>query len=386
MPNLTNTFVDDITPAIYAYNREPGEESYKQLVSACKRCLSIYSKVINDIEEEYNHLNNAINPEQTIDSILKRLDQITTILNQFNEYQIGHSSTLFIPIALELERTIKLMESNVDTHAEKLKQYKKTLESLKGIIASQEVNILIPEMQELNNRAKLLQDNIRNSWIQTPSKKVNTTPIVNKEKLVVTVENSDGNQQDPQPEVLLPVFNGNLNKVVVTNENAETLTLEQKSSIQENSKQLTNPDNEGATPLSGSDTENLYLPESGNSNYHDSPTSITSPLIINEETEQNDTKTNKRQLNNSCNRSTTITQSTQGSKVPIIAITLATITIPAPLIAHFVFQASSLTIGILSGIGAFCLIFAAIIYCCSGPSNSLEKSSAETVAATIGTP
>ncbi|AGJ98516.1 hypothetical protein wNo_00560 [Wolbachia endosymbiont of Drosophila simulans wNo] len=335
MPNLANTFVDDITPAIYAYNQELSRISYNQFVFACKRCLSIYSKVIDDIEEEYNHLNNAVNTGQTIDDILKRLDQITTVLNQFNECQIVHTSTSFIPIVLKLERTMK---SDVDTNAEKLKQNKKELELLKGIIANQEAGILIPKIQELNNRAKLLQDNIRNSWIQ----------------------------------------------VVITNENVETLTLEQKSSIQGNSKQLTNPDNEDATPLSEFDAENLYLPQSGKNNYHDSPTSITPPPIIRKETEQNDTKTNKRRLNKSCNRSTTITQSTQGSKVPIIAITfiaitLATITIPAALIAHFVFQASLLTIGIISGIGACCLIFAAIIYYCNKPSKSLENSNAEDV-------
>ncbi|WP_264720038.1 TomO hydrophobic C-terminal domain-containing protein [Wolbachia endosymbiont (group B) of Eucosma cana] len=406
-------------------------------MSACKLCLSRYSKVINDIEKEYNHLNNEINNEKAIDSILKRLDQVTTVLNQFNEYQIQHASTLFVPIAVKLEGTIKSMEGYGNVYAEELKQHKLELELLKGIIVNQEVDILIPKIQELNDRAKLLQDNIRNSGIQTPSKKVNTTPVVKnvalpnqvgiaeesspldrkvrlpnpkkrtifknvqqvlqpknsvsdvsnvhttkyvEEKLVVTVENGEdnlevkGNQQGPQPEVLPSAFNSNFNNVVVTGENVKTPTLEQKNSIQDNNKQLTNSDNKDDTLLLASGTENLYLPESGNSNYHNSPALITSPPVINEETEQNDTKTNKRQLNNSGNRNTTITQSTQRT---IIAITLATIAIPAALIAHFVFQASLLTTGIIAG---YCLIAAVVTYCASKPSSALESSDAKVVA------
>ncbi|APR97803.1 hypothetical protein [Wolbachia endosymbiont of Folsomia candida] len=174
--NLADTFVDDITPAVYQYNQKQNKESYRALVSACKTCLSRYSKVISDIEEEYKHLNNQINIEQALDNILKRLSQITTVLDEFNEYQIGHSNKSFIPIALKLEKQIKLTEDQGST---KLTKHKKELESLKRIIAEGGVDVLIPQIHELNNKAKLLQSHIRNSGIHIPNEKVNATNMKN---------------------------------------------------------------------------------------------------------------------------------------------------------------------------------------------------------------
>lgn len=52
------------------------------------------------------------------------------------------------------------------------------------------------------------------------------------------------------------------------------------------------------------------------------------------------------------------------------------IAIPAALIAHFVFQASLLTTGIIAGC---CLIAAVVTYCANNPSNSLENSNAKVV-------
>ncbi|WP_250295888.1 TomO hydrophobic C-terminal domain-containing protein [Wolbachia endosymbiont of Oedothorax gibbosus] len=83
-------------------------------------------------------------------------------------------------------------------------------------------------------------------------------------------------------------------------------------------------------------------------------------------------------------------QSTKSSKLPTVATwTLAVAGILAGVaasVACFAFGASLLVVGITAGVGACCLVAAAIIYCCNQPSNSLEKSSAEAVAATIGTP
>ncbi|WP_458694884.1 TomO hydrophobic C-terminal domain-containing protein, partial [Wolbachia endosymbiont of Laodelphax striatellus] len=67
------------------------------------------------------------------------------------------------------------------------------------------------------------------------------------------------------------------------------------------------------------------------------------------------------------------------NKVSAIAITLATIAIPAALIAHFVFQASLLVTGTIAVIGACCLVAAAATYCFNKPSNSLKNSDAEVV-------
>ncbi len=85
----------------------------------------------------------------------------------------------------------------------------------------------------------------------------------------------------------------------------------------------------------------------------------------------------REKATNAVRESTTTTQNMQRSKVPTIAVTLAMITIPAALVAHFVFQASLLTTGIIAGIGACCLVAAAIIYYCNKPSNSLENSNTE---------
>ncbi|WP_168464762.1 hypothetical protein [Wolbachia endosymbiont of Ctenocephalides felis wCfeT] len=177
MRNLADTFVDDITPSIHEYNRNPNEWSYKGLVSACERCLSTYSKVINDIEKEYKHLNGQINIKQATDNILKRLSQITTVLNEFNRHKvdIGHARVSFIPIIMNLEKQIRSLKYRGDKL--NLTQYEESLKSLKDMVANSEADKLIPKIQGLNNKAKLLQDNIRNVRIQIPNEGVNAALV-----------------------------------------------------------------------------------------------------------------------------------------------------------------------------------------------------------------
>ncbi|GKS79710.1 hypothetical protein wHmb_05960 [Wolbachia pipientis] len=107
--------------------------------------------------------------------------------------------------------------------------------------------------------------------------------------------------------------------------------------------------------------------------------------VANESSGQvNGSQTNGMQPNNSSNGSIIVTQSVQKNKWPTtatwklaIAGVLAGI---AASVAYFTFSASLLVTGVIAGVGACCLVAAAIVYYCNKPSSSLEKSSIDKVA------
>ena len=113
------------------------------------------------------------------------------------------------------------------------------------------------------------------------------------------------------------------------------------------------------------------------------PEPIPTSSVANKISEQeDDTQTNGKLPNNPGNGSITAAQNTQKSKWPTVATwtfavagILAGAAAPA---AYFAFSVSLLTTGIIAGIGACCLVAAAIIYYCTPKSqvenNEVEKS------------
>ncbi|MDX5526831.1 MAG: hypothetical protein O7167_02990 [Wolbachia endosymbiont of Andrena nigroaenea] len=107
--------------------------------------------------------------------------------------------------------------------------------------------------------------------------------------------------------------------------------------------------------------------------------------VANESSGQvNSSQTNGMQPNNSSNGSILVTQSVQKNKWPTtatwklaIAGVLAGI---AASVAYFTFSASLLVTGVISGVGACCLVAAAIVCYCNKLSSSLEKISIDKVA------
>ncbi|MDE5057895.1 hypothetical protein OZD61_03790 [Wolbachia endosymbiont of Drosophila bocki] len=113
------------------------------------------------------------------------------------------------------------------------------------------------------------------------------------------------------------------------------------------------------------------------------PEPIPTSSVANKISEQeDDTQTNGKLPNNPGNGSITAAQNTQKSKWPTVATwtfavagILAGAAAPA---AYFAFSVSLLTTGIIAGVGACCLVAAAIIYYCTPKSqvenNEVEKS------------
>ncbi|WP_353271816.1 lipase family protein [Wolbachia endosymbiont (group A) of Nomada goodeniana] len=182
----------------------------------------------------------------------------------------------------------------------------------------------------------------------------------------------ESDQQDPQPEVLPIVLNGNPNNIAVTNENVKMPILEQKSDTQTNSKQSTNPNNGGVTAPS----VQLAPPKSvdKNSGKKDTqpkliPTGV--PLVASKDSNRvNNVQGNSKQPSYPGKNNPALQNAK--SKLPVIAASMLAITGVAIGIAIAVYL-EMLAVGI--AVGACCLVAAAVIYYCNKPLNSLEESS-----------
>ncbi|WP_353283601.1 lipase family protein [Wolbachia endosymbiont (group A) of Pogonocherus hispidulus] len=178
----------------------------------------------------------------------------------------------------------------------------------------------------------------------------------------------ESDQQDPQPEVLPIVLNGNPNNIAVTNENVKMPILEQKSDTKTNNKQSTNPNNVGVTAPSVQPAPPKSVDK--NSGKEDTQSKSTGVHLV---ASKNPKRVNNAQGNSKQPSYNPAPQNAK-SKLPVIAASMLAITGVATGIAIAVYL-EMLMVGI--AVGACCLVAAAIIYYCNKPLNSLEGSSVD---------
>ncbi|WP_353285313.1 lipase family protein [Wolbachia endosymbiont (group A) of Beris morrisii] len=176
----------------------------------------------------------------------------------------------------------------------------------------------------------------------------------------------ESDQQDPQPEVLPIVLNGNPNNIAVTNENVKMPTPEQKSDTKTNDKQSANPNNVGVTAPSVQPAPPKSVDK--NSGKKDTQSKSTGVHLV---ASKNPKRVNNAQGNSKQPSYNPAPQNAR-SKLPVIAASMLAITGVATGIAIAVYL-EMLMVGI--AVGACCLVAAAIIYYCNKPLNSLEESS-----------